>query len=356
MEVFTSARSLSSPQSVYSAENTPSQLLPRSSSLTNLSRQRRPGIEERNPSSTSLKQLNGPRTPKNGPQKTLARTIYTTSHLRNNNASNTPSVLPNIVTSNLDKQRLVEQFYSAVNENQSKRSSPDFGRVAAHGPASQKTPPAELTAETFEALVADGGLKYVPIDDLVAGDTELTDYLLNIDSVAYTKDPEVRGLELLSRTLNQVSGNLRSISPTQLATTTGDYSLLQLEQLLRYLAHLQTTTQQLFDELHSNRDAVKLKHQQAVSRNVSKLDGLVDSLHALEDRLDKTKARISANKKTMLTEVMAKFEVLEYVDRKFNEHAQITRHRRFKQLNVWLAVVVLAVAIYFGFRKLAPTI
>lgn len=264
----------------------------------------------------------------------------------------THKVLPNIVTSNLDKKRLVEQFYSAVNETQSKKSSPDYGRLGAPAATPHRTPPFDLTAESFETLVAEGGLNYVPIDDVVPGDAELTEFLLNIDSVAYAKDPEAQDLVQLAKTLNQVSSNLRVQTPTQLAETAGDHSLAQLDQLLRYLAHLQTSTQQLFDDLHSNRDSVQLENQQAISRNVDKLDGLVDSLRALENRLETTKSQIADNKKTMLNEIMAKFEVLDYVDRKFNEHAQITRHRRFKQLNLWLAAMVLAAAIYFGIKRL----
>lgn len=62
------------------------------------------------------------------------------------------------------------------------------------------------------------------------------------------------------------------------------------------------------------------------------------------------KNKINDSKTVMSREMADKIELLEYVNDRFKDYSTQKRNMRFKQYNIALAVLVVVVSIYIGYR------
>lgn len=253
----------------------------------------------------------------------------------------------NVVT---EKNRLVEQFYTSVNETRAEESPLKAAAPAIDG---------NFTNKTFDEVIGRGGLTYEPVERTL--DDSLAHYLMNIDAVTneYKEKEthlvqnanivEVPEMEPLVNVLKKVvelmekdiCNELRRPSPT---------SKTHLGRLSTYLESLAHTIESIGDELMAQKDSLMSKYKQRIQHSVGKLDELVVSLEALELRLAAARTLINTNKQEMSSDIGDKFEVLDYINRRFDEHARVTRKRRLKQLNVTLAAVVVVGGVWMYLR------
>ncbi|KAK6456103.1 uncharacterized protein RJT20DRAFT_127898 [Scheffersomyces xylosifermentans] len=365
--------------------------------------------QQRNPNSNAgpgLKQLSTPRKFM-GPLTSIVP-----SHT---NTPNNGSVLANgfevaskplvTTTSESDKKRLVDQFYNSVNESAPVSRSTSATELEsffkanakkAHSPTAEKalkwmeTPshepeakgikplksksPINFTDEKFNNIINSGGFSFPTNSLKLIEDEELTNYLLNIDTIIedISKDnealfakgkigpdgrhhphvPNKESLEPLSRIMRSLSSTLAEKSKLILLEE-GDSQMETLEQLnalSRYLSGLSRSTNELREQLVSNREEIKSKYQSNITDSLNRLRDLSDELNNLENKLTKIKHKVNESKSIMSREMADKIDVLEYINDRFKEHSTEKRNLRFKQLNIGLAVLVVVVSVYFTYR------
>lgn len=281
------------------------------SNLSNLLK--RPG-NERSVSSSSLK---GGKSPNRRNKNTISDKNPTNiNNIGNNTGSsvNGDTTLSNSKITINDHKTLVDQFYSINERNPIKQD--------------------EL-----------GEIKYVPIDSSIKSDHELTNYLLNIDTIMkdlYQQDdnntliPFIKTIESINESLNKPDLSFEN------------KSFADLNQLIEQLNHLQQSIGQLNQLIMANSEKVKTKYKGEINKNVNKLNDLLLTLENLEHRLNKTKTIINESKKTISTDILNIIEVLEEVDYRFIEYSRETRKTRFKQLTIALSVLVLIISTYIS--------
>ncbi|ODV80825.1 uncharacterized protein CANTADRAFT_20388 [Suhomyces tanzawaensis NRRL Y-17324] len=288
-----------------------------------------------------------------------------------------------VTTNDVDRKRLVDQFYNAINESTGGVSSSDLGlkrgQVTPAGvtpvPSSMHSPIAEqtfrfveqvgeetrtsslkqgLSSDKLNQVLRNGGFTYNPSSKRMVRDGELTDYMLNIDNIsAELSKREFEGLSLL-QALVQITGRIAEgvhLAQTPLDDSDGPLqSLADLHQLKQYLTSLRTDTLELTQKLTHNREILRTGYRTDINDSVGRLHELLGELTLLENRLNGIKDKINVDKTVMSQEMLEKLEILELIDNRFTEHSRVTRNRRFKQLNISLTVAVVIVSLYFGFR------
>ncbi|ODV69536.1 hypothetical protein HYPBUDRAFT_171659 [Hyphopichia burtonii NRRL Y-1933] len=349
--------------------------------MNNVNHQRRPSLIGRSSSSNSITKLNhaSPKTPKFGFNNSRFQEVSSKNSLSGNLNQNSGM--------SKDRNRLVEQFY-----NNSMNKNPIFDLANGSGyyddTSNPGTPnnekwnddkedadnvmgyPNKSTSQSpnnernnqyderyFENMVTKGGFNYDYMDKHIKNDVELTDYLLNIDVIIEQKQhqhpqqhsreeqelgPLVDILDKVVQDMNdQLNGQLYQSREPPL-------QIRDLNLLKEYLNKMKAGINELFEYLQANKEAIKQKYQASIKENVHKLDELTASLESLENRLNKAKDSINFNKSTISNELLEKFNILEYINDRFDEHAKLTRNRRFKQLNISLAIMVLLIGVYIG--------
>lgn len=248
-----------------------------------------------------------------------------------------------------------------------------------------------LTDEEFGAIVDSGGFDFT-VNTRASEDDELTSYLLNIDCITEEMGKNgghfknrmfvgsslpttantngrvegVGSIQMLSQIIEALGNNLRfrdelvksgtpkghrSLHTLQLTTSVEETaSLVDLNLLSKYLCTMHESTKTLQDELLRNRDAIRVKYRSEISDNVTRLNELLGDLNLLELRLNRVKTRINDDKSIMSLEMIEKLELLEFINKKFQEHAKKVKDTRFKQLNIILAILVIVLSLYFGLR------
>lgn len=360
----------------------------------------RQAVDRRNsygvPSSTPSKMNVG--TP--GKHKTPNRNIY--MFLQRKSSGMLPMLSPGfderqVSSSDIDKKRLVDQFYNSINESNaaSQVSSAtdlsiyknNLGLTAGPSPlapavekvkvllsndnvdpmdslqnsrnGNSTTPEStELTDMEFTHILQNGGYKY-QLNQTI--DEEVTHYLLNIDNILedikagrtvpgmFGKIPASSALDGSLWPLRHVMESLSAnIDKNQLFTEDSQIkSLNDLNRLGAYLGKLSASTSELKDQLVENTQTMRTKFRHEIHENVSRLNELLGELNLLEKRFNVVKGRISNNKQTMSQDMLEKVEILEFIESKFLEHSKVTRNTRFKQLNITLVVAILLVSLYF---------
>lgn len=272
------------------------------------------------------------------------------------------------LSSKTDNKRLVDQFFSALNDQPANRSASGDGptQTKATTPQTEKRGfhfgndeddsydedhhkvSNELTDEEFNQIVKLGGFTY-KVSDNLANDNELISYALNIDTI--TEDMQNahkdNGMHLLQSMMDTLT---TSIKPAEFGAAQETGSLCELDSLSRYLDTVNTQTKELREKLTNDRETIKVKYRTEISDNLAQLNGLLKELNILETRLKQTRRNITKDKSIMSKDIIDKLDLLEYIDTKFREHSKTVKNRRFKQANIALAVFVVVVSVFFVFR------
>lgn len=342
----------------------------------------RPGLHEKTLSTSSLRRsqlISSPKTPSRNLLPFPQQGQKTTS----------ATALPAFKSFKLgttDKKLLVEQFYSSINEPKHRVNAvPEPPQ-----PQEKEETTDELTSKEFEVSknkelefknasfddsFTQGELAYLPLDNHIIMNDNLTNYLLNIDLVTneiiHQKNQDfhshynIRGIDTnedaehdlqpLLNILQNVTTTLKTDLQQEITKKTENIgvppSIIQLLKLSTRLSEMQKSITEVFDDLFSQKDEIKSKYRDKINQNVNKLHELVVSLESLEYRLTEAKNAIKQNKQIMSEELIEKFETLEYIDEKLANHAKLTRDRRFKQLNIGLAVLVVVFSIYMALLR-----
>lgn len=359
---------------------------------------KRPSYNERTPSSSSIRRsqlISSPKTP-NRSLFPFPQQSQKPPNTAQSNFVTTPPAFKNFRHGATDKKLLVEQFYSSVNEPKSRANvKADQQQIQLQQQQQQQKQQQqakdelidELTSKEYEVSkkkelkfknasfddsFTQGELVYLPLDNHIIRNDNLTNYLLNIDLVTNeilhqknqdahshynirgidTSEENENNLQPLLNILDNVTTTLKSDLHQEISKKNGKIevppSIVQLEKLSSRLTDIHSSITEVFDNLYQQREDIKGKYRDKINQNVNKLLELVISLESLETRLSDAKNEIKQNKQIMSSELIEKFETLEYIDKKFDNHTKLTRNRRFKQLNISLAVLVVLFSIYMG--------
>lgn len=284
---------------------------PKSISLTNVNKLKRPNLER-------AQLLTG------GTNSPVSPPTSGTPNFKITSPKSTPQTLSSKrkqykVT---DRKTLVDQFYS----------------IEDTGP---------IKTEEFQAI------EYNPIDSHIQHDPELTNYLLNIDTIVkdlYHKesdDPQLTPMLPLIRTISSINQTLNDFSDGSKSNNNNGTTLDEINKLTQYLKHLNTSIDQLHELLILNVNKVKLKYQPEISKIVIKLNDLLLTLDNLESRLETIRSQTNSSKLTISQDLLDKVELLEHIDNKFREYSDLNRKKRFKQLNITLSILVVVLSVYW---------
>lgn len=216
-----------------------------------------------------------------------------------------------------DRKTLVDQFYS-INESRIKK-------------------------EEFQAL------DFIAIDKDIQTDPDLTNYLLNIDTIIkdlgienelddefQTKklSPFLETLELVNVTLNKHD---HQIEPQEIN---------KLDELTVRLNDMNQSVLKLRELLDEHCNKITGKYRPQVNENVTRLNDLLHTLESLENRL--TKIRLTTNncKDMVSNDFLNTIELLEIIDARLYQYSKGTGKQRLKQLNITLAIIVIISSIY----------
>lgn len=271
-----------------------------------------------------------------------------------------PMIGRNILNPSNDTNRLVDQFYNAINEmNKSKNGSNNnsvvdmrqllagAGAVSGTEQNQHSVAETELLDHQFDHIINSGGYEYDPIHNKISLDDQLIHHFLNIDSILGSDHAVEAGLRPLRDILDSISERYlsqarRSIITDPLIPTT----LVEVSRLQRYLRRLQALVMGLLKELLENKDEIKGRYRHEINDNIAKLSDLVKTLDTLEVRLNSSKTQINTNKSQITGEFKDKIETLEYVHKRYREYSQKVHDRRFLQLGAAIAVIIMVISIY----------
>lgn len=303
-------------------------------------------------------------------------------------------------SSEADKKRLVDQFYNSVNESNPVSRASSSSELAQHFKSTStnlQSPTAEkalkwiensssnesdqkpfkirttpkiinYTEEKFNSIINNGGFTYTSNSSKLIEDQELTNYLLNIDTILEdpNKENDNNGkskrhdhhkqnkdlLEPLATIMKSLSLTLVEKSKLNLIDDDDDHieSLAQLNGLSKYLLDLHNSTNELLQRLILNREEIKSNYRSEIKDSLNRLSDLSAELNNLEIKLSVIKNKINDSKTVMSREMADKIELLEYVNDRFKDYSTQKRNMRFKQYNIALAVLVVVVSIYIGYR------
>lgn len=288
----------------------------KSFSTTNLSTKLRPN-HERSLSSNSVSPKLIPKRPYKKTVSSLNLPNLTPTKPDEMTSSMSPT-MDNNEKMELDKKTLVDQFYS-INETKPLRDDSFYN------------------------------LQFEEFDKHITTDPELTNYLLNIDTImkdVFSNSEEPETLSPMLNTLQSVNHNLSEIKFQQEIS-----SLHDLNHLIQNLNNFESSIIDLQNVLLENSTKVSEKYKPEIRNIVERLNDLLLSLDNLEFRLNKTKTLVKECKDIMGDDILKTIETLEYIDSKFKEFSKQTRKTRFKQLNIALAILVVLSGIYFSIYR-----
>ncbi|CAH6718334.1 hypothetical protein CLIB1444_01S04434 [[Candida] jaroonii] len=289
----------------------------KSFSTTNLSTKLRPN-HERSLSSNSVSPKLLPKRPYKKALSSLNLPNMTPPKADDYFSSNMSPTMDNNERMDIDKKTLVDQFYS-INETKPLKDDSLYN------------------------------LEYTELDKHIQTDPELTNYLLNIDTImkdVFSNSQEPENLSPILNTLQSVNHNLSEIKFQQDVS-----SLEDLNHLIKNLNNFEYSIIDLQNVLLENSTKVSEKYKPEIRNIVERLNDLLLSLDNLEFRLNKTKSLVKECKDVIGDDILKTIETLEYIDSRFKEFSKQTRKTRFKQLNIALAILVVLSGIYFSIYR-----
>lgn len=210
----------------------------------------------------------------------------------------------------------------------------------------------ELDDEIFMNILNEGGFKFNYDASRLFEDEELMNYLLNIDSMIDV-DPEdsSKPFDQLGNVMANIGEkfNDKSISPSEHGKI--GHSLDELNSLERYLSNLHAQTQQLMNHLVANRVVIQQKYQNEINENINRITQISNQLQGLEDKLNQIRDRITKHKLGISNEMMQRLNLLERVNRQMQAYSQESSSRKFMQVNIAIAVILLMIAVYYGYTR-----
>ena len=285
---------------------------------------------------------------------------------------------PNIVTvSDVHKKRLVDQFYASDSQPLSKPSSSYELSNLLQSPILTASPsdlinfpedtiddiPEEITDEDFARIMKNGGFEFHASSNRLADDEDLTRYILNIDRTF--EEWEKREKKQLQLNMNFDGTSLKPLrellesftlillinAKTLVLQDEGHHieSLRQLSKLRRYLEDLSRRTKAILDQFMNQKDEIKVKFRTEVNYNISRLNELLVELNKLEVQLNGLKLSINENKIVISKEIPEKLKTIEYIDKRCREYSVTENNKRFRHLNIILAILIMAISIYYGY-------
>lgn len=298
-----------------------------------------------------------------------------------------------ISTSDMDKKRLVKQFYKVTaNElmskpvsfvdltllykmNKSVTSGGHTGAVATNTPGSFMLPN-DLLREDVLGQVAANGIQYEPFDDC-GNDDILTSHKATVeemrdkgpfdtrlpqnlprDEKSSTDLLDVTQLEPLASLSRKLASAAADFTSTQLKeadegapkmTSTTAASLSQLTTLQRVLEDTHTSIKATLKDLHVSREPMKEKYKSSIATSVQRLTELSQHLSSLEDRLASTKSVVSRGKESLSRDLLDRITLLEEVDVKIRHHSKKSREKRLKYLCIAAAALAAGISIYLTY-------
>jgi hypothetical protein len=286
---------------------------------------------------------------------------------------------PNIVTvSDVHKKRLVDQFFASDSQPLSKVQSSHELYKLLQSPILTASPsdlinfpedtvediPDEITDEDFTRIMNNGGFEFHASSNRLVDDEDLTSYILNIDRTF--EEWEKREKKLLQLSMNFDGTSLKPLrellesftlillinAKTLMLQDEGHHveSLRQLSKLRRYLEELLRRTKAMLDQFMNQKDEIKVKFRAEVNYNISRLNELLVELNKLEVQLNSLKLSINENKVLISKDMPEKLKTIEYINKRCREYSVSENNKRFRHLNIILAILIMVISIYYGYR------
>lgn len=270
-----------------------------------------------------------------------------------------PPLQSDIVAEN-SKKRLVDQFFSTLNDNTSKLAlASEFTRGPKPSHENSQSPHQDkalsLSDTDIQNLIVNGDFSFVSPKDPVQFDEVFTDYLLNIDSVLNTEkrlDAEDSYVDPLLCLTNSISDTFLTQTRDEIAAAPDHVTLLcQLDLLGAHLDKVHSDSKHLMSELLSKITYLKSSYAKQIKQNVEKLDQLLNNLKSLEERLDLIKSKNSDFKHVLTNDVLEKLAYLESVAETVNKVTQDKRKTLLQNLGLSISFLVVMLAIYLCYRR-----
>lgn len=319
----------------------------------------------------------------------IARRSFPTSPIsRLNSSMVSPGSIDNRITlGGPDRKRLVDQFYDHSNNDTgpiSHNSSSNELNQLLHSPTARvddlnfnsedknrESFPDKITKTEFKSIISSGGLEFIPNSAQTNDDEDLTQYLLNIDRTFEEWQSENDNMNMINQFDNEkVDGRslkpfrelLESIESIVIQNSRSSLqvndinhlqqqnnSLAQLNKISDYLITLNDQLSIFLRDFESHKENLKSDFQQQLNDNVSKLQDMKQQLSQLENKLNKLRNLINTNK-TILSKVLPeKIRTLEIIKKQINEYSSTSNKKRYKTLNILLAVLIVLISIYYGY-------
>lgn len=256
----------------------------------------------------------------------------------------------------------------------------------------------EFYAEHRSKPAEEVAVSFAPLDQNISSDPELTNYLLNIDTIVkdlYGSDDSeseaeaeestmvaketttidssaAKKLEPLYKTLQSVNQMLahhefhrdavrdappaaRDSQALALALALVRDSLQaprdpwrdsprELPQLFARLSTMKLTITEIQNQISTTTKRLRTTVRPEITASGTRLMDLMALVENLERRLDRIRGTVRENKAVSHYDSL---EVLEYVDRRMAQYNKETNKARFKQLNVFVAVAIVAAAVWW---------
>jgi Tfp pilus assembly protein PilO len=319
----------------------------------------------------------------------IARQSLPTSPIsRLNSSIVSPGSIDNRITlGGPDRKRLVDQFYDpfnndagAINHNP---SSNELNKLL-HSPTARgddlnfnsedktrESFPDKITQTDFKSIISSGWLEFIPNSTQTNDDEDLTQYLLNIDRtfeewqldndnmnmINQFENEKVdgRSLKPFRELLESIESIVTQHSRSSLQVNDINHqqqqynSLAQLNKISDYLITLNDQLSVFLRDFESHKEIMKSEFQQQLNDNVLKLQDMKQQLSQLENRLNKLRNLINTNK-TILSKVLPeKIRTLEIIKKQITEYSSTSNKKRYKTLNILLAVLIVLISIYYGY-------
>lgn len=277
---------------------------------------------------------------------------------------------PALTSLDMGKKRLVDQFYSTYKDPQTS-SGTDLTQYIKNGsnvsPSAEKTfrftnyvtgnasaSEDSLSSDIIGDLVQSGGFAYIPTQNHPNHDESLTNQLLNVDSLVADQPSPHDLADTLPNSLAAVALSLSS----SLVTHTRDSlavrpshshaspAITNLDALSQYLKDVRRSTIDILAHLDSHKDILKEKFRSDINSSVSKLDEIVKIVGTLEYRLNYVRSKVNRNKQIMSQDLSSKIALLEKIDKRMTEYANVSRRRHFRQLSI-VSFLLLVIALLY---------
>ncbi|CCE73175.1 Piso0_000198 [Millerozyma farinosa CBS 7064] len=297
-----------------------------------------------------------------------------------------------ILASDMDKKRLVKQFYKvSANESMSKpvsfmdldplhKMNKNVTPGGPTGAAASNMPgtfmvPNDLQTEDILKQIAANGIQHGPIDDC-GNDDKLTSHKATVEEMrdkgpfdkrlpqvsprekGSTELLDVTQLEPLASLSRKLASAASDFTSTQLkevdegaskTTSTTSASLSQLTTLQRVLQDTHGAIIAMLKDLHVSREPMQDIYKSSIATNIQRLTELCQHLSSLEDRLTSTKAVVSRGKESLSRDLLDRITLLEEIDVKIRHHSKKSREKRLKYLCIAAAVLAAGFSVYLAY-------